>query len=75
MPMAMISSELPTQELLKMAADNHSKRITLSEEERKDLIALLKQRGNEELDFGQEVEHENVRLIRRVTGAVGVYFN
>jgi hypothetical protein len=65
---------LSTAELLKMAADHYQKRISMTEEENKQLISLLKQRGMEELEFGQEIEYENVRLIKRVTGAVGLYF-
>ncbi|HIA51633.1 MAG TPA: hypothetical protein EYN91_06030 [Candidatus Melainabacteria bacterium] len=73
--MAEISADLKTEELLKLAADNHHKRITLSEEERKMVIDLLKKKGAEELEYGQEIEFETVRLVRRVTGAVGVYFS
>jgi hypothetical protein len=73
--MAEISADLKTEELLKLAADNHHKRITLSEEERKMVIDLLKKKGAEELEYGQEIEFDTVRLVRRVTGAVGVYFS
>jgi hypothetical protein len=73
--MAEISADLKTVELLKLAADNHHKRITLSEEERKMVIDLLKKKGAEELEYGQEIEFDTVRLVRRVTGAVGVYFS
>lgn len=73
--MTVAYSDLSTAELLKIAADNHHKRICLSEDERRELIAALKKRAAEELDYGQEIEHDTVRLIRRVTGAVGVYFN
>jgi hypothetical protein len=70
-----VNPELSTLELLKMAADNHHKRISLSDDEKRELIALLKKRALDELEYGQELEHDTVRLIRRVTGAVGVYFN
>jgi len=73
--MAEITADLKTEELLKLAADNHHKRITLSEEDRKMVIDLLKKKGAEELEYGQEIEFETVRLVRRVTGAVGVYFS
>lgn len=73
--MAEITADLKTDELLKLAADNHHKRITLSEEERKMVIDLLKKKGAEELEYGQEIEFDTVRLVRRVTGAVGVYFS
>ncbi len=70
-----VDQQLSTTELMKMAADNHHKRIALSDDDRLELISLLKRRAAVELDYGQELEHETVRLIRRVTGAVGVYFN
>jgi hypothetical protein len=73
--MSVVNAEMSTTELMKIAADNHHKRIQLSDDERAELIALLKKRAAEELDYGQELEHDTVRLIRRVTGAVGVYFN
>lgn len=73
--MAEIHPDLKTDELMKMAADNHHKRIELSEVERKQVIDLLKKRGAEELEYGQEIEFDDVRLVRRVTGAVGVYFS
>jgi hypothetical protein len=70
-----VNQQLSTTELMKMAADNHHKRIELSDDDRSELISILKRRAADELDFGQELEHETVRLIRRVTGAVGLYFN
>lgn len=73
--MADIHPDLTTDELLKLAADNHHKRISLSDDEKKQVIALLKIRGAEELEYGQEIEYDTVRLVRRVTGAVGVYFS
>ncbi len=72
--MSVVNPELSILELLKMAADNHHKRIELAEDEKRELIALLKKRAMDELEYGQEIEHDTVRLIRRVTGAVGVYF-
>lgn len=69
-----VSTDLSTPELMKLAADNHHKRISLSEDERLELIALIKRRGLAELDYGQELSVETVTLIRRVTGAVGLYF-
>ena len=73
--MTVIDPTLSTLELLKLAAENHQKKIELSEAERQSLVALLKERGAEELEYGQEIEVDNVRLVRRVNGAVGVYFS
>ena len=74
-PMHTINSEMTIKELLQLVADNHHKKITLSEEEKISAIALLKKKGMEELDYGQEIKIDKVRLIKRVTGAVGVYFS
>jgi hypothetical protein len=73
--MSLIDTKMTTTELLKLAADNHQKIIQLSESDRQALIALLKERGQEELDYGEEMEVNNVRLVKRVNGAVGVYFS
>ncbi len=70
-----VNTELSMMELLVIAADNHHKRITLSDEERIELVAAIKKRAQDELEYGQEIEHDSLRLIRRVTGAVGLYFN
>lgn len=75
MLVATFDSSMSTTELMRVAADNHNKRIELSEPERKALIDLLKLRGQQELEYGEELEVESVRLLRRVTGAVGVYFS
>lgn len=75
MLVAAFDSKMNTTELMKVAADFHHKRLELSDSEKKDLIAILKQRGQEELEYGQELEIDSVRLLRRVTGAVGVYFS
>ena len=70
-----INLNMTTGELLKLAADNHHKRISLTDDERKQVIDLLKMKGQEELDYGQEIEYDTVRLVKRVTGSVGVYFS
>lgn len=62
-------------ELLMVAADHHHKRVILSDDEKKELINTLKARGQEELEYGEEIAVDAVRLVRRVTGAVGVYFS
>jgi single-stranded DNA-specific DHH superfamily exonuclease len=70
-----VNTDLSILELMKLAADNHHKRITLSDDERAELVAAIKKRAADELEYGQEIEQDSVRLIRRVTGAVGLYFN
>jgi hypothetical protein len=75
MQMSVVDPKLTTLELLKLAAENHKKVIELSEADRQLLVALLKERGAEELEYGQELEVDNVRLVRRVNGAVGIYYS
>lgn len=61
-------------QLLKVANDNHVGAIQLSEPERTLLITLLKEKAQDELEYGEEIEFEKVRLVRRVTGAVSIFF-
>jgi hypothetical protein len=75
MQMVLIDPKLSTMELLKLAAEGHQKKITLEESERQLLTSILKERGQEELDYGQEIEVDNVRLVKRVNGAVGIYYS
>lgn len=75
MQMTLIDPKLSTMDLLRIAAENHQKKIELSETDRQLLVALLKERGAEELEYGQELEVENVRLVKRVNGAVGIYYS
>lgn len=72
--MSVVTEDMTTAQLLRVAADYNSQKLTLTEDERQQLVALLKARAAEELDYGQEIECETVRVVRRVTGAVGVYF-
>lgn len=73
--MSIVRADMSINELLRVAADHHHKRIELSDEERQELIAALKRRGQDELEYGEEVTVDAVRLVKRVTGAVGVYFS
>lgn len=72
--MSQIDPNLSIRELLQLAANNYKKEIELSEDERQLLINLLKERGGDELEYGEELVVDNVRLVRRVTGAVSIYF-
>lgn len=72
--MAAISPDMSTLELLKLANDNFLGQLELSELDRGLLLELLREKGREELEFGQELEHEKVRLVKRVTGAVSIFF-
>jgi len=72
--MVEINATLSTVELMKLAGDNHQKKIELTDAERDQLFELLKEHGRAELEHGEELEIDSVRLIRRVTGSVGIYF-
>jgi hypothetical protein len=69
-----ISQNMSTMDLLKLANDFHTGLVTLSDEEKSRLLDLLRLKGAEDLEYGQEVECEKVRLVRRVTGAVSIFF-
>ncbi len=73
--MQKINPELSTVELMKIAGDDHLKTIELTQAERDQLFDLLKERGRQELEYGEELKIDAIRLIRRVTGAVGIYFD
>jgi len=73
--MVEIDPKLSTRDLMKLAAAHHKKQIELSESERDLLIAMLKERGRAELEYGEELEIDDVRLVHRVTGTVSIYFN
>lgn len=72
--MSAIDPEMTMKELLQLVADNHHGKISISEEEKEEAIAILKKRAERELDYGEELKVDKIRLIRRVTGAVGIYF-
>jgi len=72
--MAGVDPNLNLQQLLNLLADHHHGRAPLSEEDKQMAVGMLKTRAEEELDFGEELVHDSIRLIKRVTGAVGVYF-
>jgi len=69
-----LSTALTTGQLLKIANDNHLGLITLSDNEKGLLLEFLREKGRDELELGQELEHDKVRLVRRVTGAVSIFF-
>jgi hypothetical protein len=69
-----LSTNLTTGQLLKIANDNHLGIITLSDTEKGLLLEFLREKGRDELELGQELEHDKVRLVRRVTGAVSIFF-
>ncbi len=73
--MPIINPELSTVELMQIACDDHKKTIELTQTQRDLLFELIKERGREELEYGEELEIDGVKIIRRVTGAVSIYFS
>lgn len=73
--MAGVDPNLTIQQLLNLLADHHHGRAPLKDEDKQLAVVMLKKRAEEELEFGEELVHDSIRLIKRVTGAVGVYFN
>jgi uncharacterized membrane protein YcjF (UPF0283 family) len=72
--MTEFDANLSAKELLQIAADHHHKRIELTEEDRRALISAIKQRAVVDLEYGEELVVDGIRLVHRVTGAVGLYF-
>lgn len=73
--MSEVNPSASIQELLRLLADNHQKKIQLSDEDKQLAVDLVKRRALDELEYGEEIEVDKVRLIKRVTGAVGIYFS
>lgn len=69
-----LSTDMTTAQLMRIAADHHQGIIKLSDLDKSLLLELLREKGREELDYGQEIELETVRLVKRVTGSVSVFF-
>ncbi len=72
--MTALSTDMTTAQLMRIAADHHQGIIKLSDLDKSLLLELLREKGREELDYGQEIELETVRLVKRVTGSVSVFF-
>lgn len=69
---------MTTSQLMGLVAETNKDEATKSEmtaTERALIIELLKERGREELDFGQELVFGGVKLVKRVTGTVSIFFN
>ncbi|MGD9683493.1 MAG: hypothetical protein AB7W16_20195 [Candidatus Obscuribacterales bacterium] len=47
---------------------------SLSEMDRSLLVEILKERGHKELDYGEELTCGSIRLVKRVTGNVSLFF-
>jgi hypothetical protein len=73
--MSEVNPSASIQELLRLLADNHQKKIQLSDEDKQLAVDIVKRRALDELEYGEEIEVDKVRLIKRVTGAVGIYFS
>jgi hypothetical protein len=73
--MSEVNQGASIQELLRLLADNHQKKIELSDEDKQIAVDLVKRRALDELEYGEEIVVDKVRLIKRVTGAVGIYFS
>ncbi len=69
-----ISPDLTIQEMLKLASDHKDGSVPMPEEECIALIALIKEKAADQLDYGEEMIVGNARIVKRVTGAVSVFF-
>ena len=70
-----VNADMSLKELLQLVADNHHGKISLSDDDKTLAVGLLKSNGMDELDYGEEMKVDKVRLVKRVTGAMGLYFS
>lgn len=71
---SIISKESAMTELMDMASEHKAGRLKMSELESNLLIETLKEKAWQELDFGQEMVQGPVKLVKRVTGNVSIFF-
>lgn len=72
--MNVVSPLLSTPELMRIAKEHKNGGGGLTPIDERLLLELLKERGREELDYGQELVIDSVKIVRRVTGNVSVFF-
>ncbi len=72
--MTSIESTMTIRELLTLVADHQDQKVSMSDADRQLAIDLLKSKAADELEYGEEVKVGKVRLVKRVTGAIGLYF-
>ena len=72
--MNVVSPTLSTPDLMRIASDHKSGGSSLTPIDERLLLELLKERGRDELDYGQELVVDGVKIVRRVTGNVSVFF-
>ncbi len=69
-----ISPDLTIQDMLKLASDHKDGTVPMPEEDCLALIAMIKERAQDELEYGEEMIVGSARIVKRVTGAVSVFF-
>lgn len=69
-----ISKENDMKELLSLAEEEKTGMVEMSHLERCLLIETIKEKAFGELDFGEEVTQGKVKLVKRVTGNVSIFF-
>ncbi|MBX9692199.1 MAG: hypothetical protein K2Z81_07445 [Cyanobacteria bacterium] len=72
--MTSIESTMSIKELLTIVSDHQEEKIAMTDADRQLAIDLLKSKAADELEYGEEVKVGKVRLVKRVTGAIGLYF-
>ena len=69
-----MTRESKMSELLELARESKLGNISLSELENNLLIEMIKEKAWKELDFGQEIVDGPVKLVKRVTGNISLFF-
>ena len=71
---SVISKESDMKELLTLAEEEKVGTIEMTHLEKCLLIETIKEKAFGELDFGEEVSQGKVKLVKRVTGNVSIFF-
>lgn len=66
--------ESQMSDLLELAKEHKMGNAPMSELENNLLIEIIKEKAWQELDFGQEIKEGPVKLVKRVTGNVSIFF-
>lgn len=72
--MTALTPQQSITELMQLALSDKNGQLNLSDVDRELLVAMLKQKAFDELDYGQEVVLETIKVVKRVTGNVSVFF-
>lgn len=71
---SIITKESAMKDLMDMVSEHKAGKLQMSKLESDLLIETLKEKAWQELDFGQELVQGPIKLVKRVTGNVSIFF-